>query len=70
MAEKQVPKLLEPLEFMVSERKGCLCKIRHDPPGHLRTFFIFFDDDGIHCDNSDFSSVSPSVSVTVTDSDK
>ena len=37
MAEKQVPNLSEPLEFMVSEQRGRLCKIKHVPPGHLST---------------------------------
>ena len=37
MAEEQVPNLSEPLEFMVSERRGRLCKIKHVPPGHLGT---------------------------------
>ena len=38
MAEKQVPNLSEPLEFMVFEQKSRLCKIKRVPSGHLGNF--------------------------------
>ena len=37
IAEKQVPNMSESLEFMVSERRSSLFKVKHIPPGHLCT---------------------------------